>query len=123
LTQSVPIAGAVIVTTPQTVSLLDSRKGLKMFEQIGVNVLGIVENMSYFIPPDRPDLQYDIFGSGGGSKTALELGVPLLGCVPLEIDLRKSSDRGIPIVLDRPESASAKALIGIARAIAAKVNG
>jgi len=123
LTQSVPIAGAVIVTTPQTVSLLDSRKGLKMFEQIGVNVLGIVENMSYFIPPDRPDLQYDIFGSGGGSKTALELGVPLLGCVPLEIDLRKSSDRGIPIVLDRPESASAKALINIAQAIAAKVNG
>jgi len=122
LTQSVPIAGAVIVTTPQTVSLLDSRKGLKMFEQIGVNVLGIVENMSYFIPPDRPDLQYDIFGSGGGSKTALELGVPLLGCVPLEIDLRKSSDRGIPIVLDRPESASAKALVSIAQAIAAKVN-
>jgi len=123
LTQSVPIAGAVIVTTPQTVSLLDSRKGLKMFEQLGVNVLGIVENMSYFIPPDRPDLQYDIFGSGGGSKTALELGVPLLGCVPLEIDLRKSGDRGIPIVLDQPESASARALINIAKAIATKVNG
>ncbi|AFY73426.1 ATPase involved in chromosome partitioning [Synechococcus sp. PCC 7502] len=122
LVQSVPLAGAVIVTTPQTVSLLDARKGLKMFEQMGVPVLGIVENMSYFIPPDLPDRQYDIFGSGGGSKTASELQVPLLGCVPLEIDLRKGSDRGIPIVLDHPESASAKALISIAKAIAATIN-
>ncbi len=122
LVQSVPLAGAVIVTTPQTVSLLDSRKGLKMFEQMGVNVLGIVENMSYFIPPDRPEVQYDIFGSGGGSKTASELGVALLGCVPLEIDLRKGGDRGIPIVLGHPESASAQALVGIAKAIANKVS-
>jgi ATP-binding protein involved in chromosome partitioning len=121
LIQSVPLAGAVIVTTPQTVSLLDARKGLKMFEQMGVSVLGIVENMSYFIPPDRPDLQYDIFGSGGGSKTATELGVTLLGCIPLEIDLRKGGDRGIPIVLDHPESASAVALVNIAKAIATKV--
>jgi ATP-binding protein involved in chromosome partitioning len=121
LIQSVPLAGAVIVTTPQTVSLLDSRKGLKMFEQMGVPVLGIVENMSYFIPPDRPDLQYDIFGSGGGTKTAAELGVTLLGCIPLEIELRKGSDRGIPIVLGQPESASAVALISIAKAIAAKI--
>ncbi|WP_338038553.1 Mrp/NBP35 family ATP-binding protein [Neosynechococcus sphagnicola] len=89
LTQAVPMAGAVIVTTPQTVALLDSRKGLKMFQQLGVPVLGIVENMSYFIPPDLPDRQYDIFGSGGGAKTAQELDVPLLGCVPLEISLRE----------------------------------
>lgn len=121
LIQSVPLVGAVIVTTPQAVSLLDARKGLKMFEQMGVPVLGIVENMSYFIPPDRPDCQYDIFGSGGGSKTSLELNVPLLGCVPLEIDLRKGGDRGIPIVLDAPESASARALIGIAKAIVDKI--
>jgi ATP-binding protein involved in chromosome partitioning len=121
LIQSVPLAGAVIVTTPQTVSLLDSRKGLKMFEQMGVSVLGIVENMSYFVPPDLPDRQYDIFGSGGGSKTAAELDLPLLGCIPLEIDLRKGSDRGIPIVLGQPESASAVALISIAKAIADKV--
>jgi ATP-binding protein involved in chromosome partitioning len=117
LIQSVPLVGAVIVTTPQAVSLLDARKGLKMFEQMGVPVLGIVENMSYFVPPDRPDCQYDIFGSGGGSRTSLELNVPLLGCVPLEIDLRKGGDRGIPIVLDLPESASAQALIAIAKAI------
>jgi ATP-binding protein involved in chromosome partitioning len=121
LTQSVPLAGAVIVTTPQTVSLLDSRKGLKMFQNMGIPVLGIVENMSYFIPPDMPDKQYDIFGSGGGKKTSEELGVELLGCVPLEIGLREGGDRGVPIVLGHPESASAKALRDIAKAIAAKV--
>lgn len=122
LTQAVPLVGAIIVTTPQTVSLLDSRKGLKMFQNMGVPVLGIVENMSYFIPPDMPDKQYDIFGSGGGSKTAAELDLPLLGCVPLEIGLREGGDRGIPIVLGHPDSASAKALKEIAKAIAQKVN-
>ena len=122
LVQAVPMAGAVIVTTPQNVALLDSRKGLKMFQQMGVPVLGIVENMSYFIPPDMPDRQYDIFGSGGGEKTAAELGVPLLGCVPLEIPLREGGDRGIPIVAADPDSASAKALKQIAGQIAAKVS-
>ena len=116
------MAGAVIVTTPQTVALLDSRKGLKMFQQMQVPVLGIVENMSYFIPPDMPDKQYDIFGSGGGEKTAAELGVPLLGCVPLEISLRQGGDRGIPIVVADPDSASAKALVAIALTIAGKVS-
>lgn len=122
LIQAAPMAGAVIVTTPQNVALLDSRKGLKMFQQLGVSVLGIVENMSYFIPPDLPDRQYDIFGSGGGEKTSAELGVPLLGCVPLEIPLRQGGDRGIPIVVAEPDSASAKALSAIAKQIAAKVS-
>jgi ATP-binding protein involved in chromosome partitioning len=122
LTQAVPMAGAVIVTTPQTVALLDARKGLRMFQQMNVPVLGIVENMSYFIPPDMPDKQYDIFGSGGGSKTATELGVPLLGCVPLEISTRVGGDSGVPIVVAEPDSASAKALKAIALAIAGKVS-
>jgi ATP-binding protein involved in chromosome partitioning len=122
LTQAVPMAGAIIVTTPQNVALLDSRKGLKMFQQMGVSVLGIVENMSYFIPPDMPDKQYDIFGSGGGEKTAQELQVPLLGCVPLEIPLREGGDRGVPIVVAEPDSASAKALTAIAERIAGKVS-
>ncbi|MFK0734529.1 MAG: Mrp/NBP35 family ATP-binding protein [Gloeotrichia echinulata IR180] len=122
LTQAVPMAGAVIVTTPQTVALLDSRKGLRMFQQMNVPVLGIVENMSYFIPPDLPDKQYDIFGSGGGQKTATELGVPLLGCVPLEISTRVGGDNGIPIVVAQPDSASAKALTAIALTIAGKVS-
>ncbi len=122
LTQAVPMAGAVIVTTPQTVALLDSRKGLRMFQQMNVPVLGIVENMSFFIPPDLPDRQYDIFGSGGGSKTAGELGVPLLGCIPLEISARIGGDTGVPIVVSEPESASAKALRNVALAIAGKVS-
>ena len=122
MAQAVPMAGAVIVTTPQTVALLDSRRGLKMFQQLGVAVLGIVENMSYFIPPDLPDRHYDLFGSGGGEKTSKELGIPLLGCVPLEISLRQGGDRGVPIVVGEPDSASAKALAAIASQIAAKVS-
>ncbi len=122
MAQAVPMAGVVIVTTPQTVALLDSRRGLKMFQQLGVKVLGIVENMSYFIPPDMPDRHYDIFGSAGGEKTAKELNVPLLGCVPLEIPLREGGDSGVPIVAGNPDSASAKALKAIAEQIAAKVS-
>lgn len=122
MVQAVPMAGAVIVSTPQTVALLDARKGLKMFQQLNVPVLGIVENMSYFIPPDLPEKQYDIFGSGGGEKTSQELGVPLLGCVPLEISLREGGDTGLPIVISSPDSASAKALREIAQKIAAKVS-
>ncbi|USR90945.1 Mrp/NBP35 family ATP-binding protein [Phormidium yuhuli AB48] len=122
LAQAVPMAGAVIVTTPQTVALLDSRKGLKMFEQLGVPVLGIIENMSYFIPPDLRDRQYDIFGSGGGEKTANELNVPLLGRIPLEIPLREGGDEGIPIVVSQPESASAQELLKAAKQLAARVS-
>ncbi|WP_017324781.1 Mrp/NBP35 family ATP-binding protein [Synechococcus sp. PCC 7336] len=122
LAQAVPIAGAVIVTTPQTVALHDARKGLKMFEQLGVPIIGIVENMSYFIPPDRPDVRYDLFGSGGGEKTAGELNVPLLGTVPLEIALREQSDRGLPIAVSNPDSASALALTQIAKTVAGKVS-
>jgi ATP-binding protein involved in chromosome partitioning len=122
MAQAVPMAGAVIVTTPQTVALQDARRGLKMFQQLGVPILGIVENMSYFIPPDAPDRQYDIFGSAGGEKTAQELQVPLLGCVPLEISVRQGGDRGAPIVVSEPESASAKALVAIAQQVAARVS-
>jgi ATP-binding protein involved in chromosome partitioning len=122
LAQAVPMAGVVIVTTPQTVALLDARKGLRMFQQLGVPVLGLVENMSYFIPPDLPDRRYDIFGSQGGVLMAAELGLPLLGCVPLEIQLRQGGDTGLPIVLAAPESASAKALTAIAQTVAGKVS-
>lgn len=122
LAQAVPMSGVVIVTTPQTVALLDSRKGLKMFQQLGVSVLGIVENMSYFVPPDMPDKKYDIFGSGGGERTAQELGVPLFGGVPLEIPVREGGDTGIPIVVSHPDSVSARELRAIAQKIAAKVS-
>jgi ATP-binding protein involved in chromosome partitioning len=122
LAQAVPMAGAVIVTTPQQVALIDARRGLKMFQQLQVPVLGIVENMSYFIPPDRPDVQYDIFSSGGGERTSQELGLPLLGCIPLEMPLREGGDRGVPIVVNAPTSASAQALTAIAQKIAARIS-
>lgn len=122
MAQAVPMSGVVIVTTPQLVSLLDSRKGLKMFQQLGVSVLGIVENMSYFIPPDAPDKKYDIFGSGGGAKTAQELGVPLLGSIPLEMPVREGGDTGVPIVISDPNSAAALELTAIAQRIAGKVS-
>jgi ATP-binding protein involved in chromosome partitioning len=121
LAQAVPMAGAVIVTTPQTVALADARKGLRMFQKF-TRVLGVVENMSYFIPPDLPDRQYDIFGSNGGEQLATELGVPLLGRIPLEIPVRTGGDSGLPIVLSHPESASAKAFMSIAQSIAGKVS-
>jgi ATP-binding protein involved in chromosome partitioning len=85
-------------------------------------VLGVVENMSYFIPPDQPDKRYDIFGSGGGETLAAELGVPLIGCVPLEIPVRQGGDHGIPIVAEQPDSASARALRTIAQKVAAQVS-
>jgi ATP-binding protein involved in chromosome partitioning len=122
LAQAVPMAGVVIVSTPQNVALLDTRKGLRMFQQLGVAILGIVENMSYFIPPDRPEAQYEIFGSGGGEQLAKELGVPLLGQVPLEIPVREGGDHGQPIVVAMPESASAKALQRIASAVSGRVS-
>jgi ATP-binding protein involved in chromosome partitioning len=122
IAQRVPVAGVVIVTTPQTVALSDARRGLKMFEQLGTKILGIVENMSYFIPPDMPDRKYDLFGSEGGQKAAIELGVPLLGCVPLEISLREGGDIGVPIVVSHPDSASAIALREIAQQVAAQVS-
>jgi ATP-binding protein involved in chromosome partitioning len=122
MAQAVPMAGAVIVTTPQTVALQDARRGLRMFQQLNVPVLGIVENMSYFIPPDLPDRQYDIFGSGGGQKTSEELGLPLLGCIPLEMALREGGDRGVPIVVEYPDSVSAQALKQVAQQVAARVS-
>ncbi len=122
LAQAVPMAGAVIVTTPQDVAISDARRGLKMFEQLKVPILGLVENMSYFVPPDMPDKQYAIFGEGGGERAAAELGVELLGKVPLEMPVREGGDRGLPIVLSDPDSASAMALMDIAKKTAAKIS-
>lgn len=122
LAQAVPMAGAVIVSTPQDVAVSDARRGLRMFQQLQVPVLGVVENMSYFIPPDMPEKRYDIFGSGGGEKISAELGVPLLGCVPLEMAVRQGGDQGMPIVVQYPDSESAKALKALAQQVAAKVS-
>ncbi len=122
LAQAVPMAGAVIVTTPQTVSLADARRGLEMFRQLGVPILGVVENMSYFIPPDAPEKRYPIFGSDGGTQLAQALGVPLLGQIPLELPVREGGDTGAPVVVAHPELAAAVAFREVAGRIAARVS-
>ncbi|WP_094560020.1 Mrp/NBP35 family ATP-binding protein [Synechococcus sp. 8F6] len=117
IAQAVPMAGAIIVTTPQQVSLADARRGLAMFLQMGVTVLGVVENMSVFIPPDAPDKRYALFGSGGGARLADEAGVPLLAELPLEMPVREGGDSGRPVVLSHPDSASAQTFLALAQRI------
>ncbi|RFC67159.1 MULTISPECIES: Mrp/NBP35 family ATP-binding protein [Mesorhizobium] len=116
MAQQVPLAGAVIVSTPQDLALIDARKGLNMFRKVDVPLLGIVENMSYFIAPDTGK-RYDIFGHGGAQREAERLGVPFLGGVPLEMETRELSDLGQPVVASRPGSAQA----AVYREIAEKV--
>ncbi len=106
MAQQVPLAGAVIVSTPQDLALIDARKGLAMFRKVDVPVLGIVENMSYFIAPDT-GARYDIFGHGGARAEAERLGVPFLGEVPLEMAIRETSDSGKPIVVSEPDGPQA----------------
>jgi len=121
LTQMAPLSGAVIVTTANDLSLIDARKGLKMFEKVNVPVLGIIENMSYFTPPDLPDRRYHIFGRGGGKRTAEELGVDFLGEVPIDPRIVEGGDKGRPIVLDAPDSEAARVFGELAGVIARKL--
>jgi ATP-binding protein involved in chromosome partitioning len=108
LTQQAPLAGAIIVTTANDLSLIDARKGLRMFQKVEVPVLGIVENMSYFTPPELPDRKYYLFGRGGGQRTADELGVPFLGEIPIDPRIVEGGDRGVPIAVQAPDSAIAQ---------------
>ena len=121
LVQTVPVTGAVIVSTPQAVALADARKGVAMFEKTGVPVLGIVENMAYFTPPDLPDRKYFLFGEAGAQRLAAEMGVSLLGEIPIEQGVREAGDRGTPVVLREPESASAAAFREVAGRVAREV--
>ncbi|MDJ0625015.1 MAG: iron-sulfur cluster carrier protein ApbC [Candidatus Caenarcaniphilales bacterium] len=121
LCQAVPISGALVVSTPQDVALLDSKKGLSMFKQMKVSILGIIENMSYFIAPDTGK-EYDIFGSGGAKKAAEELGIECLGQVPLQIELREGGDKGIPVTISEPENVVSKAFLEISKNVAAQVS-
>jgi ATP-binding protein involved in chromosome partitioning len=121
LTQQAPLSGAVIVTTANDLSLIDARKGLKMFEKVSVPVLGIIENMSYFTPPDLPDRRYYIFGRGGGQKTAQELGVDFLGEVPIDPRVVEGGDVGQPILVYAPDSEPARAFRELAGTIARKL--
>jgi ATP-binding protein involved in chromosome partitioning len=116
LAQQVPLAGAVIVSTPQDLALIDARRGIAMFRRVDVPVLGLVENMSYFLCPHCGE-RSDPFGHGGAKAEAERQNVPFLGEVPLEIEIRETSDSGLPIVATKPDSAHAK----IYREIAARV--
>ncbi len=116
MSQRVPLAGAVIVSTPQDIALLDARKGLNMFKKVNVPVLGIVENMSTFICPKCGE-PTEIFGTGGAKQEALRLGVDFLGGIPLHKDIRTTSDDGTPIVLEFPDSIHSKSYRDIASAI------
>jgi ATP-binding protein involved in chromosome partitioning len=118
LTQSAPLTGAVIVTTPQDISLIDARKGLRMFNEVKVPVIGVVENMSYFVGEDGK--RYDIFRSGGGRKLAQEAGVPLLGEIPIDPRIAECGDAGEPIVSKYPDSPAAAAFLKLAQVVMAE---
>jgi ATP-binding protein involved in chromosome partitioning len=121
LAQSLSLTGAIIVTTPQQVALSDVVRGVKMFEQLHVPILGVVENMSYFVAPDTGN-RYDIFGHGGGADMAKKVGVEFLGEVPLEPQVRIGGDEGQPIVVREPGSAAAQAVKAVAQKVAAAVS-
>jgi ATPases involved in chromosome partitioning len=116
MAQQVPLAGAVIVSTPQDLALLDARKGINMFRKVNVPLLGIVENMSYFVCPDCGG-RHDVFGHGGARLEAEKIGVPFLGEVPLAMPIRETSDAGRPVVATAPEGPHAKAYLAIAEAV------
>lgn len=121
LAQLVPVQGAVLVTTPQEVAVADVRRALRMFETVAVPILGVVENMSYFIAPDT-GTRYDIFGAGGGERLAAQYHVPYLGAVPLGLDVREGGDRGVPVVVGQPDSAQALAFRRVAEEVARQVS-
>jgi ATP-binding protein involved in chromosome partitioning len=120
LAQTITLHGAVIVTTPQEMAVGDSLRGAKMFERVGVRVLGVVENMSYYVCPHCGE-RSAIFLAGGGGRLAAELGVPLLGQVPLQAGVPDLADAGKPIVVADPESPAATALAAIAQRVAASL--
>lgn len=120
LAQSISVTGGVIVTLPQQVSLDDALRGLEMFRQLEIPILGVVENMSYLELPDGTTL--DVFGSGGGIKLAGRTGVPYIGAIPMDSTVREGGDSGKPVILSAPDSPVSKAIIEIASSIASKIS-
>lgn len=121
LAQLVPVQGAILVTTPQEVSLSDVRRAVKMFETVNVPVLGVIENMSYFIAPDTGN-KYEIFGKGGGQKLCDEYGLNLLGEVPLGMEVREGGDSGVPVVVSFPDSPQSAAFRHAAEEVARQIS-
>jgi ATP-binding protein involved in chromosome partitioning len=120
LAQKVPVTGAVIVTTPQDIALIDARKGLKMFEKVNIPILGIVENMAIHVCSKCGHAEH-IFGEGGGERMARDYNVSLLGSLPLDIRIREQADSGRPTVVSDPDSHAARIYREIARKVAAKI--
>ncbi|MDH6301814.1 ATP-binding protein involved in chromosome partitioning [Polynucleobacter sphagniphilus] len=120
LSQKVPVTGAVIVTTPQDIALLDARKGLKMFEKVGVPIIGIIENMSTYVCPNCGHEEH-VFGSGGGEKMGKDFDAPFLGALPLNLSIREQADAGRPTVVAEPDGAISAIYKGIARQVAIRV--
>ncbi len=121
LAQLVPVQGAVLVTTPQEVSLADVRRAVKMFETVNIPVLGVIENMSYFIAPDTGN-RYEIFGQGGGQKLCDEYDLNFLGQVPIGFEVREGGDRGVPVVVSAPDSTQSAAFRTVAEEVARQVS-
>jgi ATP-binding protein involved in chromosome partitioning len=121
LSQTVPVSGSVVVTTPQTVSVADTRRAIRMYQKLNVPTLGLIENMSHFVCPTCRH-ETDIFGKGGGEALASELGVPFLGRIPLYEPIRRGGDTGVPIIVGEPTSAAADAFRAAAERLAAQIS-
>jgi len=121
LSQTVPVAGAIVVTTPQQVSLADSRRAIAMYKKLNIPPLGVIENMSYFVCPSCSH-EADIFGHGGGEKMAADLGVPFVGRIPIYQPIREGSDTGVPLLVSEPDSAAGRAFMAAAERTAAQVS-
>jgi ATP-binding protein involved in chromosome partitioning len=121
LSQTVPVAGSIVVTTPQQVSLADSRRAIRMYQKLNIPALGVIENMSHFVCPNCSH-ESDIFGQGGGQRMADDMNVAFLGRVPVYQPIREGSDRGVPLVLSDVESPAAKAFMATAERVAAEIS-
>ena len=121
LSQTVPVAGAIVVTTPQTVSVADSRRAIRMYQKLNIPTLGVIENMSHFVCPQCSS-ESDIFGKGGGERMAKEAGIPFLGSIPIYEPIRVGSDTGVPITVAEPESSAARAFFLAAEQAAAQIS-
>ena len=121
LSQTVPVAGSIVVTTPQQVALADSRRAVRMYQKLNIPTLGIIENMSHFVCPNCSH-EADIFGRGGGQQLAEQLGVAFIGRIPIYQPIREGSDSGVPLVMSEPNSVAAKAFMSAAERVAAEIS-
>jgi ATP-binding protein involved in chromosome partitioning len=121
LSQTVPVAGAVLVTTPQSVSLADTRRAVQMYRKLNIPTIGLIENMSHFVCPGC-GAETDVFGKGGGERMATEMSIPYLGSIPLYGSVRRGGDEGVPIVIGEPDSPPARALVAAAERVAQQIS-